>query len=407
MAISLTEKRWTPTEEEQLYLMRHMEGLPYAIIAKSLDRTSESCRKKYNRTDWKNKSFYSKIHEIRENIYQDKKNATYQKILEARDEKLDTARIQADILGDVIERSVRVLPKVKAPVYRPAKKSKQSHESEDMGLMLSDLHIGHNHSFKDTGGLTQYNQDVLKARLEVLKTSVVDIVELHSALYEIPNLHIFCLGDIVAGMNAVGNWSNTFIDMDIMDQAMEGVNVLSEVIYYWLGLFKKIYFYGVAGNHGRCAPKNLEKHNANWDVVCYRILQAQLSHNDRAEFVVPDTWWIEADVKGHSFLLIHGDDVKSGPVAIKSLQNFVDKWAGIAGFVPEYTLAGHFHSAAELATPSGRLFINGSIVGADVFALKKLHNADPPEQKLFGIHAKRGVTWVYNIDLREENVKKS
>src|ERR1035437_9362063 len=65
-----------------------------------------------------------------------------------------------------------------------------------------------------------------------------------------------CLGDIVAGMNAVGQWSPMFIASPIVDQLFEGFDAISGMINYWLGIFEEVHFYGVGGNHGRCLTED-------------------------------------------------------------------------------------------------------------------------------------------------------
>ena len=50
----------------------------------------------------------------------------------------------------------------------------------------------------------------------------------------------------------------------------------------------------------------------------------------------------------------------------------------------------------------GRALLNGSVVGADINSLKNICDGTGPEQKIFGIHEERGITWTYNIDLSED-----
>jgi len=130
-------------------------------------------------------------------------------------------------------------------------------------------------------------------------------------------------------------------------------------------------------------------------------LQSQFASNPQVKFYIPKTWWQKTIIKGHKFLLVHGDDVQGATLPLNGLKNFVDKWSAVAGFIPNYTIAGHFHTMAELSTAQGKLMVNGSFIGPDIYSLKTLHAASPPEQKIFGIHEKRGITWKYDIDLRE------
>jgi hypothetical protein len=94
--------------------------------------------------------------------------------------------------------------------------------------------------------------------------------------------------------------------------------------------------------------------------------------------------------------MLHGDEIKGGP---KALEEATEKLSSLIGGLPEYTIAGHFHTAADYSTNFGRVLLNGSFVGGDIFSIKSLRKSSKPEQKIFGIHDKRGMTWSYNIDL--------
>jgi hypothetical protein len=214
----------------------------------------------------------------------------------------------------------------------------------------------------------------------------------------LPVLHIFALGDIVAGMNTVGAWSPTYINLPVYDQVVVGVEAICNAIYYWLGLFKEIRFYGIYGNHGRSAPIGSEKEYVNWDFICYKFIEARFKDNPRVIFKIPMNWWLMERIRNHNFLMLHGDSIK-GANPLKKLVELEEKMAGIIKKMPDYTLAAHFHSPGELTTNHGRVIIGGSFFGSDVYSLKNLKKSAAPEQKIFGIHNKRGITWTYNINL--------
>ena len=86
----------------------------------------------------------------------------------------------------------------------------------------------------------------------------------------------------------------------------------------------------------------------------------------------------------------------------RALQVYESKMIGILKDIPHYTIAGHYHSAAELSNNHGRAILNGNFVGGDIYSLKELQKSSKPEQKIFGIHRKRGITWTYNLDLSVE-----
>lgn len=387
--------KWEDGEEAFLYACRE-DAIPYRLIAMELGRSSRSCEAKYNNTNWKGTRFFDSVkNRMKESI-----KRSYRERVTSLQEKRSTAEhIKADIIADRIEQCVGSLPTVQKQVYHISNKKKQIHSPEDVGLVLSDAHIGQAHSLEETGGLGEYNINVFKDRIENLKEATTEIVERHSNIYNLPNLHIFCLGDMVAGMNQVGNWSPTYINTPILDQVFIGFDAISDMIYYWLGLFETIHFYGLGGNHGRAANKGTEKEYVNWDVVMYKFLESRFKDNPRVKFTVPLTWWIMAEIRNHNFLLLHGDDVKGGSYPILQLTKSEDKMMGLLRKVPDYTLAAHFHSASEFTTNHGRVIINGSFIGSDVYSLKSLQKGSKPEQKIFGIHDKQGMTWTYNLNL--------
>ena len=397
---SFNTRAWTEKEMEILYALR-LENIPYRLIALDLKRSVASCEKKYRATNWTETNFYDKnTHRMKEDL----KRGYGQHLANLNDRRLQSDMYKTDLIADKLVSAIEALP-IKSSnnrIVKPRSVTKYKHSNEDVGLLFSDTHIGHEHSLEETGGISEYNQNIFYKRIETLKRGTEDIVELHSHLYKIPTLHIFCLGDIVAGMNNVGNWSPTYINMPIYDQMISGYDAISDMIYYWLDIFDDIKFYGVAGNHGRGAPKGFEKEYVNWDFLCYKFLESRFSNNPRVKFVVPKTWWILEEIRHHKFLLIHGEDVRGGGTPLKGLQTYEQQMIGVLGQIPDYTLAAHFHNAAEITTNHGKILFNGSFVGSDIYSLKNLQRSSRAEQKIFGIHDKRGITWSYNLHLDEK-----
>lgn len=401
--IKLNNERWSDEEEKILYFGRR-DFIPYSLIANNIGRTESAVKKKYGSTNWSEKSYFVTKDK---NIIAHHKRSISERLYEAQNSRLDLQKSRIDIVADRIVEAIDSLPKADIPkIYTPNNKGVKMSDPEDVGLMFSDHHIGHRHTKEETGGISEYNYDIFCERMENLKHAVARIYELHSKLYNLETLHIFCLGDIVAGMNNSGSWSPTFINLPIYEQFILGYKHIADFIYYCQGMFPKIKFYGIRGNHGRVAQKGYEKDNVNWDVLCYRFLEAYLQNNKNVEFVVPNTWWIMEEIRGHNFLMVHGDDIRSkNGLAVKGLEAFSEKMMGVTKKIPKYTLAGHFHTVHSCTTNLGKVLLNGSFVGADVYSLKDLHAFGRAEQTIFGIHDQRGITWKYNIDLDDGSDK--
>jgi len=391
------DKKWTEQELEVLYTER-LKGVPYSVIASTLDRTPDSLRKKYNRcTDWSVYSFYDE--DAKEQKKLEIEDAAIKRT-ESINKSLDKYRLRADIIGDKLEQAARKLPLAPPPCYVPSNKANRT--SEDMGLIFSDLHVGHEHTMEETGNISEYNIDIFHKRLENLKKAITDIKELHSKLYKIPKLHIFALGDMVEGANTAGAWSQVWIDTPIYDQVMIGYRAISDFIYYMLTLFDEVEFYGIYGNHGRIAPSGAEKKYNNFDLFCYKYIELEFKNNPRIKFNIEKTWWMMTTVQNHNFLLLHGDDIKAKNPPVTTFLDLERKMTGMIKQIPNYTLCGHFHNCSEYTTHNGRVLMNGSFVGSDVYSISNYMPGNVPEQKIFGIHPKIGITWTYNINLNHE-----
>jgi hypothetical protein len=397
------QSKWSLKDMEVLYNLR-TSGIPYHLIASKVGRTVEGCRKKFTSTDWE-VVFAHKLVDDNENTI--KKQEYFQQKLDLIDAKNSGHKIAIDVLSDCITKAVQSLPVIKLEKYVQTDKSiKKHYKEEDVMLMLSDIHIGSDYSLEETGGISEFNMPQLNMRFDNLKYAVRDIYNLHSHLYKMPVLHIACLGDVVAGDNSSGEWSPNYISSPIVEQVVIGYSKIRDMMAYWLSMFDNIIFYGIRGNHGRVGKKGVEKDYSNFDYLCYKFLEESFKNNPRIKFVVPKTWWLLTEIKKHKFLMVHGDDIRSGSFPIKQLSDFESKMTGILKQIPNYTLAGHFHSAAELSTNQGSVIINGSFMGGDIYSLKTIHSNNRPQQIIFGINETRGKTWKYNIDLddkRNEN----
>jgi hypothetical protein len=387
---------WTREELLTLYEMRRA-GIAFSLISIELGRTELSCSSKYSVMHWD--SYVQEEDELglQDKILENRKIAHQERIARAWDRKNQAHKIGLDIICDQLKDFIQVLPPVPPPVLEH--KRKTSHKSEDVVIVISDLHVGAEHTLEETGYLSEYNQKILMKRVENLKLAVRDIHNIHSQVYDLPNLHVVCLGDVVAGDNTSGEWSANYINMPVAIQCTTGFRILRDLLNYWLGLFKNVTFYGVRGNHGRIGTKGEEKDYCNWDYVAYDFLQDAYKDNPRLKFVVPKTWWIMEEIKGWNMLMVHGDDVKGKTFPVKNIVDFQRKMTGIIRKIPDYTIAAHFHRSCEISTNEGLVMINGSFVGGDVYSIKTIHSSCKPEQIIFGMSESRGRTWKYNIHL--------
>ena len=400
---------WTEAETEVFYSMKKA-GKSYSDIASVLSKsfglrkyTKDSLTNKWLGTNWEkfvqNKTTKDRLVQDLTDVELEK-----QKVIDrtlANNERIvrrEEARTQ--VIIDNLKSSVyRLLkPKMNDIVYRRPKT--QKYTAEHVGVMVSDMHIGAAYSHDDTGQLSQYSLSIFKKRLEKMRTGLLEIVERHSTMYDLPELHIFSLGDVVAGAPGCGKWNDNYINLDVTDQLVEGFQAISCLIASWSTVFPKVSFYGIYGNHGRVAKKGQARTSDNWDRVCYAMLQTALEKYDNIEWHIPKTWWLNPQIQGHSFYLCHGDGIRGTSLA--GVEKAESKIAGMLEQKLDYFLMGHFHSSAEIQTNTSRVITNGSFMGGDIYSLQDLNKNSVPEQKIFGIHKKKGITWTYNIYLDED-----
>ncbi|KKN47563.1 hypothetical protein LCGC14_0661680 [marine sediment metagenome] len=402
--------KWAEDEMMLLYQLKKA-GKEFSEIADIMSDTFKNrrtynanvCYKKWTGTDWEvfAKSVNDKETELKES---EEKESEKQKIIEStlanQDKLVRREQARTSLMIDAMKSAVYRLPRPKSSDLSCNVKHTDKYRQEHVGILLSDLHIGASYTKEETGGLSEYNLEIFYKRLTILKEAVIEIVDRHRHVCDLPHLHIFCLGDIVAGMPDVGAWSSSYIDQDIYDQMFEGVAGLRDIIATWSRMFDKITFYGVYGNHGRMNRKGIVKDSTNWDRICYEFVKLSLVEYDNIEWKIPKAWWLMEKIQNHNFYITHGDGIRgSMGIPYPGVERAERNILGLMDEKPDYMLLGHFHSPAEIQTNSGRIILNGSFLGGDMYSLRDLRRKDRAEQKLFGIHEKKGITWSYNIHL--------
>jgi hypothetical protein len=401
---------WTKQEMLLLYHLK-LSGRTHAEIADIMSKSPVAKRKynenlihkKWQQTQWSQfiDNFESNIQKVEaENDLEAAKQEIIERTIATHERFSKREQARTEIMIDSMKTAIYRLPKPKLSDITWCPKPDRPFSDEHVGVILSDLHIGESFTLQETGGLGEYNHQIFLRRLASLKDTVLDIAAKHRVLYNLPVLHIMCLGDIVAGMPEAGQWSQAYIDMDIADQLWSGVAALRDLVATWSQAFGQVNFYGIYGNHGRMARRGLLKHSTNWDRLCYKFVEESLKDWNNITWQIPTTWYLQPEILGHSFYLCHGDGIRgSMGIPFYGVARAESKVSSLLARRPDYFVLGHFHSTAELQTNRARIIMNGCFSGGDIYSLKDLGAGSPPEQKMFGIHKQKGVTWTYNIHL--------
>jgi len=170
--------------------------------------------------------------------------------------------------------------------------------------------------------------------------------------------------------------------------------------------FEQIEFVGVVGNHGRLTKKpRFKQRYVNWDYVCYQMLSMFLANQKNVKCIIPKSFWTLHDINNHSFLLLHGDNIKS---------SLSIPWYGISKMVGHlkellesnnqkfnYVVLGHFHNRGLLDNVKGETIINGSLIGGNEYSIGKMFTSSEACQHFCGVHPKRGVTFSFKVRVQE------
>jgi len=309
---------------------------------------------------------------------------------------------KVDIIVDAIEESIKKRPYTPpVKLIKPLKKPKRP--DEDAVLLLSDMHIGEEAMLDEMGGLNEYNFDVFRKRLEELARSIYSFIDIQSAKYNIPKLHIGMLGDNLTGeMIYLGQ--RNYIDLDLGDQFVEGGEAVVDFIISMLDVFPTVEIDGVVGNHGRVGKKGESKTHVSFDWLWYKYIQKALSkYEDRIKFNFPKSFFVVKNIRGWNFLYQHGEDIIS---YLRTPYYGMDRDAKdmrdmlqTIGEDFDYICYGHFHESETKELIRGERIVNGSFVGGDLFSTKKLRKISRPSQFCFGVNAKHGISWRYLVYL--------
>lgn len=318
-------------------------------------------------------------------------NRKLRKITRAYDKEI---LIQEKIV-EVVKDSILSIPEIKIPELIVHGIS----ENEEVAvLLMSDVHIG-----KKTA---TYNPKVFVKRLGRLRLSMMSIVQAQRSIRPIKKLVIVMNGDFADAEAIYPSQAVDFISIPIIDQIFTvGVPELVSFLGFCLESFEEVECYCQMGNHGQQnAAKWSSSKSTNWDSVLYKVLEASTLNQPRIKWhIATKDWKSIFKILGYGFLAYHGNGIKrfyNSPFYGMTRQ--AERWANAYRdkLRLDYVLYSHFHSLdTGMRHNRMMIFVNGSFTTDDSYAEENIGVASIPEQLLFGVHPKFGVTWRYPLCL--------
>ena len=326
---------------------------------------------------------------------------------EGGEEEMKKEVVDAEKFGkEMIKKLTQTKKLVRIPEKRKLFKGKVE---EKAILVLSDIHGGKKNYFMDlkTGKAVEtYNREICIKEANRLLNSMREINYLLSGHYNIKELYIVSVGDLVDN-DIIYSGQRFFIDVGVGEQIMFIVKLLTDFISESLKMYEKVNFIVVGGNHGRLTSKReAAPWYNNFDRLIGEILKEIFKNEERIEVICPESWFYLFNIYNWKYFIHHGDDVYSWMgLPYYGITRKSKSRRGELNF--DIEIIGHFHTSMIIPIGSNaKTFVNGCWIEDDDWAFKKFGVRSVPTQWYFGVSSKRPVTWSFSLDLREKEVIK-
>ena len=314
-------------------------------------------------------------------------------------EELDDARKLREVAFGLQPRNIPPLNLYDANPVRSKKR-------ETPVLFTSDFQIGEVVGINDTPAKNEYNLDIFQKRYARLIDKTISLVIEHHGGSD----HIIYLrgGDTISG--SIHEELADTDEVSPAEQAKVAIQAEAAGIRKLRDAFGKVTVYSIPGNHDRTTHKpRCKKYTSHsYEVLVQLGLESQFCDSKTGKpdpnvrFETDDSGDILFRLRGHNFLLTHGDRIGTsggagflgpgGPI-IRGAKKVRAQYAG-QGIHIDTVLGGHFHTPIH---GDGFLF-NGTLVGYSEYAHARIRaDISPPCQTLFFVHDDYGITAVRRI----------
>jgi len=300
-----------------------------------------------------------------------------------------TTSAAINVIEALIDRRLSSLPQ---PRVRAPTALRSEADEEVQVLLLSDLHPGLR--------TPSYNVSIFKDRLDVLRQKTIRLCKMHRKIRPIRKLAIFFLGDLAEGERVGQQVSLEELEITVIHQIFDVcAPALADFLVSMAANYDEVDCYFVYGNHG-----NLGKMFAtttNLDTIIGKVLEYKLAGHNSIHFnVESERFYQTVDVNNWRFLLFHGDQIPSHlGIPFYGIDRRTLRWSISIKENWDIGCCGHFHSSNYLEPSGIPLFMNGTFVTDDPYALQKMGLGSSCSQWTFFVSQEWGVTASYLIYL--------
>lgn len=291
--------------------------------------------------------FEAKVEEKKQDLYK-QQTKTRDHMNAYRSMIREDARI--DMMKDLLKESIKPLPQLNC-VFTPTYEAELGSEAI---LLLSDLHIG---ACIDNF-YNKYNVEVARKRMKKVVTDTIDTCK----RLGIETLHVLNLGDLVHGQ--IHTSARLLQEIDVIEQVTVASEIMAESLNELAASIPNVIYRSCLDNHSRTMPNLKESiENENFGRIIDWYLQARLE-NTPIEFANDN---LDANIgmielnNGKKLVFAHGHQ--------DSVNSVIQGYGAATRSHIDYVCLGHYHSTKMKTFQNSKVFINGSVMGTDDYAM--------------------------------------
>lgn len=274
----------------------------------------------------------------------------------------EDARLET--LKDAIRDAVSLLNKLPSITYKYDRKPIKNREAI---LMFSDLHIG-------VLCKNFYNTYNIRNACEMIDILVDETIKFCKT-FNVEKLNFVNLGDLIQGIIHVS--ARVEQEVDVVSQIMIAGEIVAKALNRLQEAVPILVYRSVTDNHSRVSPnkeESIESENLN------RLIDWHLRER------LKDTKIIFAcdnlDVGIGKFTLNNGKTVVFAHGHNDNINQAFQHFVGATEQFVHYILLGHYHCEKAKSYQGAKVFVNGSIVGTEQYALSKRLFSKPSQTLL-------------------------
>lgn len=256
-------------------------------------------------------------------------------------------------------KALPTLPKVEKASYKGT-------ETEAI-LMLSDLHIG----VLCDNFYNKYDSNIAALRLGKLATQTIKYCKQN----KVKTLNVVNLGDLIQGLIHVT--ARIEEEMEVIEQVMTASEMLANFLDLLQEAAPEVVYRSCTDNHSRTIANKdeaIEKENFGRLIDWY--VEARCK-NTSVKFVYDNL-----DPSLGLFELANGKKVVFTHGHLDNINTAFQHFIGATKTFIDYALLGHYHDSKMKGFQDFKVFINGSIVGTEQYALSKRLFSSPSQTLL-------------------------